>query len=176
MYCPTRRSSTTIYKRETDWTQWIRSDAGNFKSYPSGDICLHTWKGHGRFQFSFEVGQIVRIMRASSATFDPTCIFGSGIGPVFAPSSCSAWLPLISTSKCSWTCCITAWTWSTSKCCWSRPCVSSPANDIGASATWTAKSGVHFIDSDLQLVEAYSARGNHRTKLSRWWFSNTRMY
>jgi len=148
MSCPSKGSPTPGYKSETCCTWWICIDTDDCNTEAYGVTCFRTWNGPKRFKLNFRAGRIVHISRASSHTLDPTSIFGAGIRPWFAPSSWTAWLRLISTLKCSSICCIEASTWSASRRRWTHFCVAFPANDIDGTVPWTAKNGVHFVDSD----------------------------
>jgi hypothetical protein len=174
--CPCNGSSTPASKSKMGCTRWIRIDTGNPNWVASGDTCFFTWKGPRCFQWSLWVGLVVRILRASSYTLDPTLRIGVGIRLRCVPSSWTTWLRLISTGRCSLNCCIVAWTRSAIRCHWSVSCISFPAQDICESIPWTAQNGVHFVGSDTPLLAANSGRGNHCTQSSCWWLMKTRRY
>jgi len=139
-----------------------------------GHICQRTMNRHNRFESSLSLGLVVWPCRASNYTWDCSRKFSAEICPRFLPRSCIAWLDLICTWRWSWTCCIVAWTWSASRRRWSRSFVGPPANNIWRSTPWTAKNGVDYVDSDIPLFTANSAKGGHFTQSSWWWFTNIR--
>jgi len=133
-------------------------------------------EGSKPFQSHWRVGLAVCICWAANQTWDLSCPFSAGIHPWYAPSSCIAWLNLISTPRCSWHYGIAAWTWWASGLWWSCSFVDSPENDIHRSASCTATNKVHLIVSDIPLSAANSRIGNHLTQSSCWWFTNMLWY
>jgi len=96
--------------------------------------------------------------------------------PWFAPSSCTAWLHLISTERWSWICCIVVWTWSWSNLRLSHCSVDSPDNEVRQCIPWLAKKEVHLFVSDVPLCVANSAIGSHFTQSSCWWLTITQRH
>jgi len=158
------------------WTRWICINTGSSNSYAYGDILPRTLNGLRTvpIQLLSRLGSLYMLgIQSHPGTF---LYIGCRIRPRWAASSSTAWLCLISTRRCSWICCIVAWTWSAFRRRWYCSLVGSPRNDIWESIPWTAKNGVHLVVFDIPLFATNSARGIHCTQLSCWWLTNTRRY
>jgi len=154
---PSDGSSRTGFKCEVGCTEWILIDTGNSYSHIFVDTGLYTLNGPKRFQSHNQVGRIVRILRASNPTLNPTSIFPTGIRPWFARWSCNACRRPISPRKRSWTRGIVAWTWSASRIRWSHCCVGSLSTIICELMPSSANNGVHCVDLDVPSFAANSA-------------------
>jgi hypothetical protein len=141
-----------------------------------GDIYRNTVKSPNSLQCNFCVGLVVWICWAFNHTCDSSSILRAGVRLWFAPFSSITSHCLISTWWWWWICSMAAWTWSASRCYWFHSIVGISAYDIWGYTPWMAKKGVHFVESDIPVFAANSAKGSHCTQSSCQWLKNTHRY